>query len=105
MYVDDIPSPRDCLYGAFIYSTKPLAHVKDIKLSSSAHKVTSVVSANDIPKEGTNVGALTIFGPEPLFADSIAEYAGQPIGLVVSTLVNFFHSFKMLIEIESLFQI
>lgn len=93
MYVDDIPSPRDCLYGAFIYSTKPLAHVKDVKLSSSAHKVVSVVSASDIPKEGSNVGASTIFGSEPLFADSVAEYAGQPISLVVSTLVKLFHFF------------
>jgi xanthine dehydrogenase molybdopterin-binding subunit B len=93
VYVDDIPSPRDCLYGAFIYSMKPLAHIKDIKLSLSAQKVVSVVSANDIPKEGSNVGALTVFGPEPLFADSIAEYAGQPIGLVVSSHMNLNHNF------------
>ena len=25
VYVDDIPSPTNCLHGAFIYETKPLA--------------------------------------------------------------------------------
>ncbi|KAJ1696470.1 hypothetical protein LUZ63_004982 [Rhynchospora breviuscula] len=89
VYVDDIPSPRDCLYGAFIYSSKPFAHVKGIRLSSSADKVVSVISANDIPKEGSNVGACTIFGSEPLFPDSMAEYAGQPIGLVVAETQRF----------------
>jgi abscisic-aldehyde oxidase len=34
--VDDIPSPKDYVYGAFfIYSTKPLAHVKSIELDLS----------------------------------------------------------------------
>ncbi|KAK1281653.1 Indole-3-acetaldehyde oxidase [Acorus calamus] len=64
VFVDDIPSPKDCLYGAFIYSTKPSAHVKE-------------------PKGGENIGA-NFFSSEPLFAEDNTEYAGQPLGLVIA---------------------
>lgn len=85
IYVDDIPSPRDCLYGAFVYSTRPLAHVKSIKFNPSlaSQKVIAFVSAKDIPQGGENVGASTMFGTEPLFAHSLTESAGQPLGVVV----------------------
>ncbi|MQL74596.1 hypothetical protein Taro_006978 [Colocasia esculenta] len=86
VYVDDIPSPRDCLYGAFIYSTKPMARVKDIKLRpiSASDKIISIISVKDIPKGGKNVGSGSLLGEDPLFADSFTECAGQPICLVVA---------------------
>ena len=31
VYVDDIPAPRDCLYGAFIYSTQLLSTTMGVK--------------------------------------------------------------------------
>ena len=41
VYADGIPSPTNCLHGAFIYEAKPLAWVDDTKLSpqitGSAH--------------------------------------------------------------------
>jgi indole-3-acetaldehyde oxidase len=85
VYVDDMPTPVDCLYGAIIYSSKPLAHLKGItfKPSLASKKAVTVISANDIPKGGQNVGAGWIFGSEPLFADSLVEFAGQPLGVVV----------------------
>ncbi|XP_073004878.1 indole-3-acetaldehyde oxidase-like [Typha latifolia] len=86
VYVDDIPAPENCLYGAFIYSTRPLAHVRGIKFGSSlaSQKIVSVVSVNDIPKGGENVGASFVFGSESLFAGSLTEYAGQPLGVVIA---------------------
>ncbi|KAJ4971106.1 hypothetical protein NE237_004205 [Protea cynaroides] len=86
VYVDDIPSPKDCLYGAFIYSTRPLARVKGItfKSSSPPDGVVGVITVKEIPKGGDNVGARSIFGDEPLFADNLTRYAGQPIGFVVA---------------------
>ncbi|XP_073004974.1 indole-3-acetaldehyde oxidase-like isoform X2 [Typha latifolia] len=86
VYVDDIPSPENCLYGAFINSTRPLAHIRGIKFSSSlaSQKIVTIVSANDIPKGGKNIGAKFIFGSEPLFAESLTEFAGQPLGLVIA---------------------
>ncbi|TVU41517.1 hypothetical protein EJB05_15045, partial [Eragrostis curvula] len=86
VFVDDIPSPKDCLYGAFVYSTKPLAHVKSIELDPSLKQLqnTTVVSVNDIPEGGGNIGASTIFGLEPLFGDPITQCAGEPLGVVIA---------------------
>ena len=88
VYVDDIPAPKNCLYGEFIYSTQPLAYVKSIKFKSSlaSEKIISFVSAKDIPSGGQNIGLSSTFGDEPLFGDPIAEYAGQALGIVVLAL-------------------
>ncbi|XWS73778.1 hypothetical protein CRYUN_Cryun02cG0158400 [Craigia yunnanensis] len=84
IYVDDIPSPKNCLHGAFIYSTEPLARVKGIKFNpgSSPDGVIALISFKDIP--GVNLGSKTIFGTEPLYADELTEGAGQRIAFVVA---------------------
>ncbi|CAD6220310.1 unnamed protein product [Miscanthus lutarioriparius] len=86
VYVDDIPAPKNCLYGEFIYSTQPLAYVKSIKFKSSLalEKIISFVSAKDIPSGGQNIGSSFTFGDEPLFGYPIAEYAGQALGIVIA---------------------
>ncbi|KDP42925.1 hypothetical protein JCGZ_23867 [Jatropha curcas] len=86
VYVDDIPSPRNCLHGAFIYSTKPFAKVKSIKFNSESlpDGVTAVISFKDIPKGGQNIGSLFAFGPEPLFAEELTQYAGEPLAFVLA---------------------
>ncbi|XP_059314993.1 abscisic-aldehyde oxidase-like [Lycium ferocissimum] len=86
VYVDDIPSPPNCLHGAFIYSTKPLAAVKGIQLESNqlTEGVADIITYKDIPSGGANVGAMLLFGPEPLFADDLARCAGERIAVVVA---------------------
>jgi len=87
VYVDDIPAPKDCLYGAFIYSTHPYAHVKGVnfKTSLASKKVIAVITAKDIPTGGENIGStFPKLGDEPLFADPVAEFAGQNIGVVIA---------------------
>ncbi|CAN6281026.1 unnamed protein product [Urochloa humidicola] len=87
VFVDDIPAPKDCLYGAFIYSTHPHAYVKGInfKPSLASQKVIAVITAKDIPRGGQNVGSgFPMLGDEALFADQIAEFAGQNIGVVIA---------------------
>ncbi|KAK3126805.1 hypothetical protein QOZ80_7AG0563100 [Eleusine coracana subsp. coracana] len=86
VYVDDIPAPKNCLHGEFIYSAQPLAYVKSIKFKSSlaSEKIFAVVSAKDIPSGGQNIGSGFIFGDEKLFGDPIAEYAGQALGIVIA---------------------
>ncbi|XP_023745900.1 abscisic-aldehyde oxidase isoform X1 [Lactuca sativa] len=81
VFVDDIPSPLNCLHGAFIYSTNPLAWVKGVEVKKDVH---GVVSFQDIPKGGENIGAKTLFGPEPLFANELTECTGQRIAFVVA---------------------
>uniref|UniRef100_A0A803MDN0 FAD-binding PCMH-type domain-containing protein n=1 Tax=Chenopodium quinoa TaxID=63459 RepID=A0A803MDN0_CHEQI len=85
-YVDDIPSPKDCLYGAFVYSTKPLARVNCVRYESESFPdgVVAVVSYKDIPHGGKNVGAQTNHGNDLLFADDLTRYAGERIALVVA---------------------
>ncbi|KAL6205175.1 hypothetical protein ACLB2K_022437 [Fragaria x ananassa] len=86
VYVDDIPSPTNCLHGAFIYSTKPLARVKGINVRTKPQPdgVSADLSFKDIPNGGENVGSKTIFGSEPLFADDITQCAGQRLAFVVA---------------------
>nr|XP_027081895.1 indole-3-acetaldehyde oxidase-like isoform X1 [Coffea arabica] len=85
-YVDDIPSPPNCLHGSFIYSTKPLARVKGVDLISNNQLsgVAALISYKDIPERGENVGSVTMLGFEPLFADDLTRCAGEPIALVVA---------------------
>ncbi|KAE9614921.1 putative aldehyde oxidase [Lupinus albus] len=53
VYVDDIPSPTNCLYGAYIYSEKPLARIRSIKLRPELQLdgVRDIISIKDIPNE------------------------------------------------------
>ena len=83
VFVDDIPAPSNCLYGAFVYSTEPLARVKGVKFKSGSPPVgvTALISVKDIP--GKNVGSASIFGEEPLYADELAQCAGDRIAFVV----------------------
>ncbi|KAL6005132.1 aryl-alcohol oxidase 3 [Asimina triloba] len=84
IYVDDIPSPKDCLHGAFICSKRPFARIRSIefKPTSASQKISSVISVKDVPKGGKNVGSWCMFGSEPLFADNVTLFAGQPLGFV-----------------------
>ncbi|XP_057956524.1 abscisic-aldehyde oxidase-like isoform X2 [Malania oleifera] len=86
VFVDDIPSPINCLHGAFIYSTKPLARVKNIKFKSESQPdgVAAVISFKDIPASGENIGSKTKFGTGKLFSDDLTECTGQRIAFVVA---------------------
>ncbi|VAI37750.1 unnamed protein product [Triticum turgidum subsp. durum] len=87
VYVGDIPAPKDCLYGAFICSTHPHAHIKSVNFRSSlaSQKVITVISAKDIPVGGKNVGSgFRMLGEEALFGDPVSEFAGQNIGIVIA---------------------
>ncbi|KAI4305798.1 hypothetical protein L6164_029141 [Bauhinia variegata] len=86
VYVDDIPSSTNCLHGAYIYSTKPLARIKNIKLKPELlmDGVKEIISSKDIPVGGENIGSKTIFGIEPLFADEIAKCVGDRLAFVVA---------------------
>jgi len=85
--VDDIPSPLNCLHGAYIYSSKPLARVRNIKLTPELQLdgVRDVISSKDIPNGGENIGSKTIFGIEPLFAEEKARCVGERLAFVVSS--------------------
>lgn len=87
VFVDDIPSPSNCLHGAYIYSSRPLARVRSIQLSPELQLegVRDIISSKDIPRGGENIGSKTIFGIEPLFAEEIARCVGERVAFVVSS--------------------
>ncbi|KAG5109568.1 hypothetical protein JHK82_038791 [Glycine max] len=86
VFVDDIPSPSNCLHGAYIYSAKPLARVRSIKLTPELQLdgLRDIISIKDIPNGGENIGSKTIFGVEPLFAEEIARCVGERLAFVVA---------------------
>ncbi|XP_013620292.1 PREDICTED: indole-3-acetaldehyde oxidase-like isoform X2 [Brassica oleracea var. oleracea] len=86
VYVDDIPSPENCLYGAFIYSTMPLARIKSIgfKENRVPEGVLGIITYKDIPKGGQNVGTKGFFASDLLFAEEVTHCAGQVIAFLVA---------------------
>ena len=92
VFVDDIPSPTNCLHGAYIYSAKPLARVRSVKIRPELQLdgVVDIISSKDIPNGGQNIGAKTIFSSEPLFAEEIARCVGDRLAFVVSSYILHF---------------
>ncbi|VVB16926.1 unnamed protein product [Arabis nemorensis] len=86
VYVDDIPAPENCLYGAFIYSTMPLARIKGIRFKQNRvpEGVLGIITYKDIPEGGKNVGSKGFFRSDLLFAEEITLCAGQIIAILVA---------------------
>ncbi|VVA97498.1 unnamed protein product [Arabis nemorensis] len=86
VYVDDIPSPENCLYSAFIYSTMSLARIKNISFKENRvpEGVLGIITYRDIPKGGQNVGVKGLFGCDLLFAEEVTHCAGQTIAFLVA---------------------
>ncbi len=83
-YVDDIPTPSNCVHLALGLSER--AHAKIVAMDLSAVRaipgVVGVFTAADIP--GVN-DASPIAGDDPLFAESETVYHGQPLFAVAAT--------------------
>ena len=83
IYVDDIPEPPGTLHAAFVLS--PLAHARvhriDVAKARSLPGVVDIMTAEDIP--GKNDIAPLASG-EPLLADKMIEYAGQPLAVIAA---------------------
>jgi xanthine dehydrogenase large subunit len=86
-YVDDIVEPRGTLYAALGKSAKAHARIVAVDLAAvrAAPGVIAVLTAADIP--GVNdVGP--VIHDEPILADTLVQYVGQPIFAVAATSVN-----------------
>ncbi|MDH3491052.1 MAG: xanthine dehydrogenase molybdopterin binding subunit, partial [Gammaproteobacteria bacterium] len=86
-YTDDLPEPRDLLHLAVGMSQKPHANVIGIDLTEvlDSPGVLDVCLASDIPGEN-NYGA--IVADDPVFADGLVQYVGQPVFAVAATTVD-----------------
>ncbi len=87
IYIDDMPEPAGLLHAALVLS--PVAHGRlrslDLAAVRSAEGVAAAVTAADIP--GPNDIA-PVGRDEPLFAETLVEYAGQPVAAVAATSLD-----------------
>ena len=86
-YVDDLVEPRGTLHAALGKSEKAHARIRGLDLAAvrAAPGVVAVMTGADIP--GVNdVGP--IIHDEPILAEALVQYVGQPIFAVAATSVN-----------------
>jgi xanthine dehydrogenase large subunit len=83
-YVDDIPTPADCLHLAFGLSPIARGTITAMDLSSvrSAPGVVAVLTGQDFD---TIPDCAPAAHDEPLLSDGTIHYAGQPLFLVIAT--------------------
>ncbi|WP_426344402.1 xanthine dehydrogenase molybdopterin binding subunit [Pseudoduganella sp. R-32] len=82
-YTDDIPEVRGTLHAALGLSSKAHARITSLDLDAvrAAPGVVAVYTASDIP--GTN-DCGPIIHDDPILADGLVQYVGQPIFIVVA---------------------
>jgi len=82
-YVDDIPTPANCLHLAFGLSEIAHGEIKAIDLAAvrAASGVVAVLTAEDLP--AANDVSPSVHD-EPLLSDGTVHYVGQPIFMVVA---------------------
>lgn len=82
-YVDDIPEQRGTVYAALGLAAKANAAILAMDLSAvrAAPGVVGVVTLDDVP--GTKVVGPMV-ADEPVFADRVAQYVGQPLFAVAA---------------------
>jgi len=87
VYIDDMPEPPGMLHAALVLS--PVAHGRlrgiDASRALAAPGVVAVVTARDIPGKN-DIGPVT--PDEPLFAETLVEYAGQPVAVVAAATMD-----------------
>ncbi len=87
VYTDDIPELRRTVYAALGLSAKAHAQVRAMDLDAVRHApgVVAVLTAKDIPGEN-NCGP--VLHDDPILADGLVQYVGQPIFIVVADSVD-----------------
>jgi xanthine dehydrogenase large subunit len=99
LYVDDLPEPAGLLHAAVGLSARSHAEVARLDLDKvrAAAGVVAVVSARDVPGEN-DIGP--VFPGDPLFAESVVEYAGQALFAVAASTVEQARRAALLAEVE-----
>ena len=84
VYIDDMPEPAGLLHGCLGLSTVTHGRIRKMDLSAvrSAPGVVDVLTAKDIP--GENDISPTGRHDEPVLADGVVQFFGQPIFCVIA---------------------
>lgn len=99
VYIDDVPEPRDLLHIFVAMSERPHARITGMNLDSvrEAKDVALVLTAADIP--GHN-DVSPFAGDDPLLADGLVEYVGQPLFAVAANSVEQARAAAVLAKID-----
>jgi xanthine dehydrogenase large subunit len=83
-YVDDIPEPQGTAHGVLVLSSVAHARIVSIDRMRAAHhpEVLAVFTEADIPGENSHAPRA---GVDPILADAMVTYFGQPVAMVVAT--------------------
>jgi xanthine dehydrogenase large subunit len=83
-YVDDIPTPRDCLHLAFGLSSIAKGRITAMTLDAvmASPGVVAVLTAGDLPFANDVSPSIH---DEPLLSDGTVNHLGQPVFLVIAT--------------------
>ncbi len=87
-YTDDIPEVTGTLYAALGLSREPHARIKSMNLDAVRAQpgVVAVYTAKDIP--GSNDVGPIVRGDDPILAEGLVQYHGQPVFAVIATSVE-----------------
>lgn len=98
-YTDDLPELQGTLHAAFGLASRAHARVVSMDLSAvrSAPGVIAVVTLDDVPGE-KYVGAYV--EDEPVFADGVTQYIGQPLFAVAALSHDLARKAAMLARVE-----
>jgi xanthine dehydrogenase large subunit len=83
-YCDDIALPGDALHAAFGLSPVPHGRIArlDVSAVEASPGVVAIALSSDVPGENNYGGAVH---DDPLFADDLVQYVGQPVFAVAAT--------------------
>ena len=99
IYIDDMPEPPGTLHAALVLS--PVAHgnLKAIEATEALAQpgVVAVLRAADIP----GINDAGPIGPnEPLFAEGVVEFAGQPVAAIVAETLDAARAAAKLVKLD-----
>src|SRR5438270_11707465 len=86
-YCDDIALPAHSLHAAFGLSRIAHGQIRTLDLTAVRESpgVAAIALPSDIPGENNYGGAVH---DDPIFADGLVQYAGQPLFAVAATTVR-----------------
>ena len=102
-YIDDMAEPAGLLHAALVLS--PVAHGRlrsiDLAAARAGEGVVAAIAAVDVPGRN-DIGPIR--DNEPLFADALVEYAGQPVAAIAATSLDLARAAakKAVLDIETL---
>lgn len=98
-YIDDLPEPEGLLHAALHLSDR--THAKILKIDVSAAQavpgVIAVITITDVPG---NPDIAPVKGPEPVLADGIVEFHGQPVVAIAATDLAAARRAARLVQVE-----